>query len=402
MENKVICPMPFMKIYNNLDASAYTPCCWSNHWTDKTNDITNTLPLEHFTGEVFSRIRKEMLEGEKTEFLKEYCNTCWMQEQDFEYSPRMEFNKFIDNDVYQNFDQNGRIIDNDERFIQIGINVYGNHCNLECYECLPDNSSSRCAVMNKLDDSKLNRQFYYEPHLRKPAKVSKEHFRNIVDEIVSYGKKIRSIDVVGGEPMLMKDHFYLLDKLIESGHSKNIEINYTSNMTLMTVSKMKKYFDNFCHIRIQWSIDALKERNYWLRYPTNWDQTVQNCEEVRDYLIKTGKGTIQGTLTPSLFSITTLKETYDWLLINDYVLLDQMPMNTIDNPKFLSPQHLPQEIKEKIAPKISRLSKIHYNQLMSERSEECFQLAVQYADNLDKMRGTNWKTTFPEIAQYVK
>ena len=39
---------------------------------------------------------------------------------------------------------------------------------------------------------------------------------------------------------------------------------------------------------------------------------------------------------------------------------------------------------------------------MSERSEECFQLAVQYADNLDKMRGTNWKTTFPEIAQYVK
>lgn len=401
MENKVICPLPFMKIYNNLDASTYTPCCWSNHWYDKENNITNTLPLEHFTGEVFNRIRKEMLSGEKTDFLKEYCNTCWMREEKFGHSPRLEFKDFITYNAYQNFDENGKLIENDERFIQIGINVYGNHCNLECYECLPDNSSSRCAVMNKINDSVLNEQFYYEPHLRKPASISKEHFRKIVDEIVLFGNKIRSIDIVGGEPMLMKDHFYLLDKLIESGKSKNIEINYTSNMTLMTVSKMKKYFDNFCYIRIQWSVDALKERNYWLRYPTNWERTISNAGEVRKYLIKHGKGEVQATITPSLFSITTFKETYDWLLLNDYVLPDQMPMNVIDNPNFLSPQHLPEELKEKIAPKVFKLSKAHYNQLMLERDENSFQLAIQYADKLDQMRGTDWRSTFPEISEYA-
>ena len=400
MKNEVICPLPFIKIYNNLGSYAYTPCCWAKPWKSDDHSISNTLPLEYFTDERFNTIRKEMLQGKKTELLEQYCSRCWMREKDFGYSPRMEFNNLIDYDVYQNFDQNGRMIDNDERFIQIGINIYGNHCNLECYECMPDNSSSRLAVMNKINDKELNRYFHYSPDASAP--ISKEHFKNVVSEIVSYGKKIKSIDIVGGEPMLMKDHFYLLDKLIESGHSKNIEINYTSNMTLMTVSKMKKYFDNFCSIKIQWSIDALEDRNHWLRYPTNWDQTVNNCNEVRDYLIRIGRGAINATITPSLFSITTLKETYDWLLCNDYVFPNQVPLNTIDNPKFLSPQHLPQELKEMIGAKISRLSKAHYNQLMSERDEDSFQMAVQYADKLDQMRGTNWKVTFPEIARYVK
>ena len=38
---------------------------------------------------------------------------------------------------------------------------------------------------------------------------------------------------------------------------------------------------------------------------------------------------------------------------------------------------------------------------MSERDEDCFELAIQYADNLDNMRGTDWKTTFPEISEYA-
>jgi hypothetical protein len=172
-------------------------------------------------------------------------------------------------------------------------------------------------------------------------------------------------------------------------------------MTLMTVSKMKKYFDNFFHIRVQWSVDALGERNHWLRYPTNWDQTVQNAFEVRDYLTKFCKGTVRSTITPSLFSITTFKETYEWLLFNDFSIPNQNHFNLISAPNFLSPQHLPQELKETIVPKILKLSKEHYNQLMFERDEDCFQMAVQYADKLDQMRGTDWKSTFPEIAQYA-
>jgi len=402
-ENKVICPLPFVRIYNNLDAAAYSPCCWSNHWEDAQYNIYNTLPLEHFTGEVFNRIRKEMLEGEKTEFLKGYCNSCWKKEEQYQNSPRLEFKNFArKHNVYEDFfDKDGKLLDNKKRFIQICINVYGNHCNLECYECLPPNSSSRQSRLNKLNDPKISAAFNYRQFDHK-ALIPKEQFKRIVDEIILYSYKIKAIEIVGGEPMIMNDHFFLLDKLIECGESENIELVYVSNMTLMNLLKMKKYFDKFSYTRIQWSIDALKERNHWLRYPTDWDKTLKNVVEVKKYLTKTNKGSLKPTITPSLFSITTFKETYDWLVSSGYMLSDQHHYNMIGNPKFLSPQHLPQELKEKIAPEVFKISKVHYNQLMSDRDENSFQLAVEYADKLDKQRGTNWITTFPEIAEYAK
>jgi|APGre2960657373_1045057.scaffolds.fasta_scaffold04183_5 hypothetical protein len=399
MDNNVLCPLPFKKIYNNLDQSNYTPCCWSSDWKNEKN-ASNTLPIEYFNGEVFTRIRKEMLEGEKTEFLKSHCGECWRREELYGSSPRTELSKIIEYQPYKNFDKSGKMVDNNERFLQIGINVYGNHCNLQCYECLPYNSSSRTDVLNKLNDPIINKQFFYDPKI-KSIQISTEHFNNIVDELVSYASKIISIDIVGGEPMLMKNHFYLLDRLIDIGESKNITINYVTNFTMMNIVKMKKYFDNFLCTIIQWSVDGLKERNHWLRYPTNWEQTVQNATEVRDYLFKYNKGSVTSTITPSLFSITSFKETYDWLFLNDFSFPNQKHLNIINNPDFLNPQHLPQKLKETIAPSIYKISKAHHNQLMKDRDEDMFKLAIEYADTLDKNRGTNWRSIFPEIAQYA-
>jgi hypothetical protein len=38
---------------------------------------------------------------------------------------------------------------------------------------------------------------------------------------------------------------------------------------------------------------------------------------------------------------------------------------------------------------------------MSDRNEYMFQSAIKYADELDKSRGTDWRSTFPEIAKYA-
>lgn len=400
MENEVSCIFPFYKIYNNLTMRSYAPCCWSNYWRGEKNP-RNTLPLEHFTGEEFNQIRKEMFEGKKTEFLKKYCDSCWKHEEQFGYSPRLNSFRVFNKDIMKNFNADGTIIDNNNRFINIGINVYGNYCNLECYECVPINSSSRISVMKKLDDPIFNKNFEFVEKRDQVEPLDREQFQKIVDELVSLSHKIVSISIVGGEAMLMKSHFILLDKLIECGQSKNITLLYTSNMTLMSLSRMKKYFDNFYETTIQWSIDALGERNHWLRYPTDWDQTLKNVEEVRNYLIENNMGTIKATVTPSLFSITTFKETTDWLMLNDYLLPGHYHTNFVDTPTFLSPQHLPQELKEKIKNGVKMISKNHYNQLMSDRDEDKFKLAIKYADQLDAQRGTDWRSVFPEISQYA-
>lgn len=400
MDNKVICAQPFTKIYNNLTMKSYAPCCWSTHFSDEKNP-RNTLPMEHFYGDEFSRIRKEMLEGKKTEFLKEYCNDCWKNEEKFGHSPRLNQVCKVNDDILKNFNKDGTVKENNDRFIKVAINVYGNFCNLECYECVPDNSSSRISRLLNLNNTEINKLFEFNSQKGIIKNIDRKQFEKIVAELISFSHKIETIFIVGGEPMLMKSHFELLDNLIDVKQSKNIELNYVSNMTLMNLSKMKKYFDNFKFTSIQWSIDALKERNHWLRYPTDWEETLKNCEEIRNYFIKTNTGMIQSTITPSLFSITTFKETFDWLLINDYTFPDKQHANFVDTPNFLSPQHLPEDLKEEIKNKIIKISKVHYNQLMSDRNEYMFQSAIKYADELDKSRGTDWRSTFPEIAKYA-
>jgi len=407
-DNKVICSFPFFRIYNNLTMQAYTPCCWATIWKSETNPRT-TLPIDHFTGEEFNRLRREMLQGEKTEFLETYCGNCWKQEAEVNNSPRKEFLFFLDppgtrgdgNCLLDLFNTDGTMKDNDVRFISLAINIYGNSCNLQCYECLADNSSSRISVIKKINDPIFNKNFHYnEERLSngtlKP--LEPEQVNRIVDEIVSYGHKIHDINIVGGEPMLMRPSFKLLDKLIETGHSKNIGLAIVSNMTLMTVKKMKKYFDEFMFIGIQWSVDAIRERNHWLRYPTDWDLTIENVKEVKAYLEENNKGQLRATVTPSLFSITSLEETSKWLFENNY---EQLYTNFVREPEFLSPQHLPQELKDEIGPKVLKISNQHWEQLMKERNEDEFNDAIRYADVLDKDRGTNWRTVFPEIAKYA-
>ena len=95
----------------------------------------------------------------------------------------------------------------------------------------------------------------------------------------------------------MKSHFEILDALVLSGHSEHINLDYVSNMTVMNLSVLKKYIDQFKSVSIQWSVDGLKTENSWLRYPTDWDQMMINVREVKKYLQKTGKGRLRSRFT---------------------------------------------------------------------------------------------------------
>jgi len=46
-------------------------------------------------------------------------------------------------------------------------------------------------------------------------------------------------------------------------------------------------------------------------------------------------------------------------------------------------------------------SDMSYNDMMEDRDQHYFELAIQYFDALDKSRGTNWRTTFPELSCYT-
>lgn len=392
MENKVICVRPFSTIYN-LPERNYSPCCWAKSLELGPHDV---LPIDYFDGDEFRRIRKEMLLGEKTDFLSNLCKICHNLEKKYEHSPRQMLP--VTEDILNNFNPDGSLKKLHNRFITIAINIYENFCNLECYECTPKSSTSRKFALKKIDPKWMQINGF---EISNPEPLNKEQFNNIVSQIINCSNIISHIEIVGGEPMLMHQHFKLLDALILCGQSKFISLTYVSNMTLMTIDKMQKYFDNFKYTDIKWSVDALEKRNYWLRYPTDWDSTIANVFDVQKYFNKTNKGSINATITPSLLSIVTFRKTYLWLYHKKLILPQKLSSNIICNPKILQIKNLPDELKNKIANSVKFVSQFHYNDLMQERNEEEFNLAIDYCDALDKSRGTDWRSTFPEVAKYA-
>ena len=74
--------------------------------------------------------------------------------------------------------------------------------------------------------------------------------------------------------------------------------------------------------------------------------------------------------------------------------------NKIEDPKFLKPNHLPDEIKKEIADDVRSVSESVYVDMLRPRDEKMFRLALKYMDELDESRGTNWRAVFPELAGY--
>jgi hypothetical protein len=189
--NKVICQRPFNSIFNRTSEN-YSPCCWSH--IDSNLSPKDTTPFEYFEGEEMSRIRKEMLVGEKTEFLSSYCSKCWRWEETLGSSPRTQ-NKPT-KELISNFDSEGHYLKTEKRFLNIRISIYGNYCNLECYMCQSVLSSSRNAALKKLPDEWKNyvgtkpidfelSNKRYDPDIQK---LDKLQFDKIIDEVLKYSK----------------------------------------------------------------------------------------------------------------------------------------------------------------------------------------------------------------------
>ena len=397
-DNHVICGYPFYAIRNGPSIN-YAPCCWAR--TKSVCGPQNTPAIDYFKGNIFNEMRRDMLRGVKSDLLLDTCSLCYKNEENNGSSARLQSE--VDWSVLDNFDSDGKMIDNNNRFIKLELNAFGNHCNLECYECQPDNSSRREERLKKMGtkwQAILGKYSFVDRDVKKKNKVL---WREFVNDLVQHSRNIKMLSFCGGEPMSMVSHFDILDALIDSGDSKEIELYYVSNMTMFTLPKMRRYIDKFKWMNIQWSVDGIGERNYWLRYPTNWNNTVKNVLDVQQYLYYTKPwkiGKIEATITPSLLGVLKLRETVDWM--NKHDLMQDNPMiNRIDEPKICQTRHLPDEIKQKIGDDVKSVSEYHYNDMMEKRDPYYFGLAIKYFDALDKSRGTDWRATFPELACYT-
>jgi sulfatase maturation enzyme AslB (radical SAM superfamily) len=150
---------------------------------------------------------------------------------------------------------------------------FSNLCNFSCRSCGPIFSSN-----------------WYNDHVklynRKPDVLGREMARveyttgsedGMLAQMLPHIPYLEQVYFAGGEPLIMKEHYFMLEKLIE--HNKtNIRIQYNTNFSELRF-KDKHVFDywrHFKNVSVGASLDASGARAELMRKGTDWQQVEKN------------------------------------------------------------------------------------------------------------------------------
>jgi organic radical activating enzyme len=415
-DNKIwYCPLPFNHIYSNSDGS-WMPCCHSTITKNSDNkklNTSNTAMLDWWKSDTMNNIRNEMLgKTTSTKATDHYCYKCKNQESDGVKSTRMDWsdtitkrldqqharNTLIATDAYNDYNEMD-LKNNDARFLELKLRIFGNLCNLSCYMCWPTNSTVR---INDISKMSKETQFDWfrdstDIKIKKPkliAKVNADQFAKSLEQIKQISHLISIIKITGGEPMIMDSHYKLLDALIESGDAKHIQLNYQTNLTKFSrgeevfFKSMKEF--NYIHLSI--SIDSVGEYDEYIRKNGNTKIVDANIEKLKGH----SNVSIGISNTVSMLSVLQhMQFNKKYSKFNPHYFV-------LTQPTHLNIKHLPDKIKDKLLTEINNEHIV--NMLKQPRDDKEFQKAIKYCLELDLLykRKRGVFDLWPELEEYYK
>jgi sulfatase maturation enzyme AslB (radical SAM superfamily) len=92
---------------------------------------------------------------------------------------------------------------------------------------------------------------------------------------------LEQVYFAGGEPLIMKEHYFMLEKLIEAGKT-DIRIQYNTNFSELAFKDKHvfEYWRHFKNVSVGASLDASGARAELMRKGANWQQTVENRQRM--------------------------------------------------------------------------------------------------------------------------
>lgn len=245
MPNKIYCPAPFKSI--RVDATnqgvSIRPCCAYQSQTNEHNSLDH-----YFTGQELKDLKQHFMSDK--DYLPSGCQRCQQQEDLNQTSWRTHFNnKFPD--------PSDHVITQIEAFP-------GNVCNLKCFMCNPDDSTSLAAEHKKLgwisDYKKI------------------DNAESILSSIENLNS-VKHISFIGGEFFLTKDNLKILDLSI----AKKLSVSLTTNATVLLPQHLER-LSKFEDLEIQISIDGIDSSYEFMRYPAKWVEFDKNVKTLKSFL----------------------------------------------------------------------------------------------------------------------
>lgn len=451
---KTFCPLPWNSI-NIRNNGAIRVCCNANSYTKNKGILRDSSGVEYNAGsadldqvrnsELIKEIRSTMLAGE----WHEECQRCMNEEQSGIPSRREYENRNypeIEQIAIEKTCVDGTI-DTKEIPLQYMDIRYGNFCNLKCRMCGATDSHMWIQDLAQIGIKKYtesDRVVNIIPSTSGKATIDydynwfgKNEFFNM--QVYENLPNLKKLYVVGGEPLYIKEHYELLEMIVQSGYSRQIYIEYNTNMTNVP-NRVLELWRQFKGVLIGTSIDGFGEVIEYQRNPANWDTLYKNLQKVNEFVreaepiryhldLPDEKYSASAWLayTVTTINILHLPEFIRWKIEDsglDNFKVSSKPVIThhmCHSPIQYNVRSLPQEMKELVADRYASMieyskdkydekthqhvSKILNSVITFMNSKEIpggWDKFIEHTKQLDSVRSESIVDVVPEYAKYFK
>tara|TARA_R110000796_G_scaffold74996_1_gene168427 strand:- start:448 stop:1770 length:1323 start_codon:yes stop_codon:yes gene_type:complete len=264
VKSKTFCMIPWIHVHAFPNGKAF-PCCLADS-DHPIGDLHKNTIREVWNDDAYKTMRKNMLEEKSC---KE-CTKCYEQEDMGFVSMRNSTNK--------NFGQHIALVDDtkpDGTFDDFKLRYYdirfSNLCNMSCRTCGGWFSSSWHDEETDLYGKREYPKFMF-------AGKDKEDMWNQLQEHIPY---LEQVYFAGGEPLIMEEHYRLLDEL-ERQKLFDVRLIYNTNFSKLRLKDKHvfEYWQKFNSVSVGASLDAMGARAEYIRKGTEWSKTVSNRERM--------------------------------------------------------------------------------------------------------------------------
>ena len=432
--SKTFCPLPWIHLATRPNGEVRV-CCTANAsgagMTDEKeaglvtrdginmNLSTNTLE-EVWNSDYMKHTRLQMLAGT----IPNSCTKCFNEEangivskrqwESVVWKDRLDINKIV-----ANTSPDGSL-PVDIPYFDLRL---GNTCQLKCVMCSPHDSSSwvrewkiqypKYKTIELQTDQRWDSDFDYTWYKK----------GSFLESMRSQSSNIKELYFAGGEPLLIPEHYKILEFMVETGASKSCILRYNSN-GLELPEKLFDLWKHFKEVKFNFSVDDVAHRNDYIRYPSKWADVVANLERMDD---TPNNITVNIACAVQLLNVLNIPELVHWKESKNFKKINLPPYGAgligthlVYLPSYLNVRVLPKHIKDRVSANIdyfcmrrSRSTEFIENPYGYKRWQGLVQYmnsedwshklptTIDYLETCDSTRGTDFRSVFPELKDLI-
>ena len=331
------CVLPWISLETS-PVGTVRPCCLAEDELLDNDGNKFDLSTASFTGiqtsNSMQKLRQEFLDGQQPKT----CRKCWREERSGRTSKRMHT---LDRLKHMLPDQTWTVDAKPLMFLDLKL---GNICNLKCRICGSWSSSTFAAEELQWLRANEDRKENYHYHMLRQGAWPRENpkFWSEIDQVLD---QIRYIEFTGGEPFMIREHFDMLQGMVDRGIAGQVEIHYNTNGTQWPEGA-EEIWRHFKTVEIAFSIDDVGTRFEYQRSGAVWSEVCANIERFKLLKSRNTNIQLQVCTTVNVFNVYYLETVANWIAQQNF---DFVYWNMMHEAYYFSISTLPESAKTAIA-----------------------------------------------------